>query len=137
MTPRTPASLPPAFRLAVGLQVAYGVLVALWQVVGLWRLSAGEQALGPTASGNVAIFAVASTGALYALARAFPGFYVGLASLLALPALATIQNAFVSDPSLWPGSSARWGGVALNTLGVLAPTLAFIGWRQLRERRPR
>lgn len=137
MKAETPDPLPSAFRLAVRLQVVYGLLVALWQVVGLWRLSAGEPALGPTASGNVAVFAVASCGALYALARAFPGFYVALASLLALPALATIQNAFVSDPSLWPGPGARWGGVALNTLGVLAPTLAFFGWRQLRERQPR
>lgn len=137
MTAETTDPLPSAFRLAVRLQVVYGLLVALWQVVGLWRLSAGEPALGPTASGNVAVFAVASCGALYALARAFPGFYVALASLLALPALATIQNAFVSDPSLWPGPGARWGGVALNTLGVLAPTLAFFGWRQLRERQPR
>ena len=116
--------IPSTLRLAVQLQITYGVLVALWQIVGLWRIAQGEQALGPTASGNVAIFAVASTGALYALARAFPGVYVTLASLLAVPALLTIQNAFVADPSLWPSPWARWGGVALNTLGVVAPVLA-------------
>ena len=127
--------IPPTMRLAVHLQITYGVLVALWQIVGLWRLGQGEQALGPTASGNVAIFAVASTGALYALVRAFPGIYVAIASLLAIPALLTIQNAFVADPSLWPSAWARWGGVVLNGLGVLAPTLAFIGWRQIREGR--
>ena len=128
--------IPPAMCVAVRLQISYGVMVALWQIVGLWRLSQGEQALGPTASGNVAVFAVASTGALYALVRAFPGVYVGLCSLLAIPALVTIQNAFVADPSLWPSPWARWGGVALNALGVIAPTLAFIGWRQIRERVP-
>ena len=129
--------IPSTMRLAVRLQVTYGVLVALWQIVGLWRLASGQQALGPTASGNVAIFAVASTGALYALARAFPAVYVALASLLAVPALLTIQNAFVADASLWPSPWARWGGVALNALGVLAPTLAFVGWRQVREQAPR
>ena len=129
--------IPPAMCVAVRLQISYGVMVALWQIVGLWRLSQGEQALGPTASGNVAVFAVASTGALYALVRAFPGVYVGLCSLLATPALLTIQNAFVADPSLWPSPWARWGGVALNALGVIAPTLAFIGWRQIRKRAPR
>ena len=127
--------IPPTMRLAVQLQITYGVLVALWQIVGLWRLGQGEPALGPTASGNVAVFAVASTGALYALVRAFPGAYVALASLLAVPALLTIQNAFVADASLWPSPWARWGGVALNGLGVLAPTLAFLGWRQIREGR--
>ena len=124
--------IPDSMRLAVSLQVTYGVLVALWQVVGLWLLSSGRPALGPTASGNIAIFAVASTGVLYALARAFPAVYVGLASLLAVPAILTIQNAFVADPSLWPSPWARWGGVALNALGVLAPAMAFVGWRRMR-----
>ena len=125
--------IPDTMRFAVRLQVAYGVGVALWQIVGLWLLASGRAALGPTASGNVAIFAVASTGALYALARAWPAVYVGLASLLAVPAILTIQNAFVADASLWPSPWARWGGVALNVLGVLAPTLAFVGWRRMRE----
>ena len=129
--------IPDSMRLAVRLQIIYGVLVVLWQVVGLWLLSSGRPALGPTASGNVAIFAIASTGTLYALARAFPGVYVGLASLLAVPAILTIQNAFVADPSLWPSPWARWGGVALNAIGVVAPVLAFVGWRRMNDRQHR
>ena len=125
--------IPQTLRLAVRLQVTYGVLVALWQVVGLWLVASGRSALGPTASGNVAIFAVASTGALYAMVRRFPEAYVAIASLIAVPAMLTIQNAFVADPSLWPSPWARWGGVALNALGVIAPAIAIVGWRQMRE----
>ncbi len=129
--------IPSTLRLAVRLQVTYGVLVALWQIVGLWLLASDRPALGPTASGNVAIFAVASTGALYAMVRRFPGPYVAIASLIAVPALLTIQNAFVADPSLWPSPWARWGGVVLNALGVVAPGVAFVGWRRMRESDPR
>ena len=129
--------LPPEMRVAIRLQIAYGVLVALWQVAGLFLIASGRPALGPTASGGVAVFAIASVGALVALAQWRPGLYVALAALLGVPALLTIQNAFVADPSLWPSPWTRWGGVALNALGVLAPALAFAGWRRMREAEPR
>ena len=125
--------LPSPMRFAIYLQIAYGLLVAAWQVVGLMRMASGEPALGPTASGGVAVFALASLGALVALAQWRPGLYVVLAALLGVPALAAIQNAFVADAALWPSPWARWGGVALNALGVVAPALAFLGWRRMRE----
>lgn len=129
--------LPALFRSAIRLQVVYGLLVALWQIVGLLRLASGRAPLGPSASSGVAVFAIVSVGLLLAIARARPGLYVLLAALLAVPALATILNAFVADPSLWPSPWTRWGGVALNTLGVLAPLLALFGWLRIRSGRER
>jgi hypothetical protein len=128
--------LPILFHHAIRTQIAYGVGVALWQLTGLWLISSGRAPLGPTASGQVAVFAIASTTTLVALARWRPGLYVTLSALIGLPALLTIRNAFLADPTLWPSPWTRWGGVALNALGILAPTLAFLGWRRIREAGP-
>lgn len=126
-------SLPRVFGFAIRLQILYGIGVALWNGIGLALLATGRPALGPTASGSVALFALVATGALVALARGWPVLYVLLAAALAVPAGMAIQNAFVADPSLWPSPWARWGGVALNALGVTAPLLALVGLVQLRS----
>lgn len=128
-----PDGLPRVFRNAIRAQITYGVLVTLWQLAGLALIARGHAPLGPTASGSVAIFAVASTTTLIALARWRPGLFVAASSMIGLPAALTILNAFSADPASWPSPWTRWAGVAVNAIGILAPLLAFFGWRQMRE----
>lgn len=125
--------IPRPLLRAVQLQLAYGGLVILWQVIGLTLMATGERPLGPTASVEVAIFALVTSGFCLFSARRWPVVFVLASVGITAMAIGPIMNAFTADPSLWPSDEARYVGVAVNAVAPVATLLAVIGFIRLRQ----
>lgn len=112
MTAAARAALPAALLWAVG--------AAAWNIEGVRRIAAGDQPLGPTASlAGAAIIGVMALAMLWGHRRS--RLLLGAVSaVILLGAGFAVWGAFTGTPDMWPSAAWRWGGAALNALGVVS-----------------
>lgn len=125
-----PESISRPLRRVLPWQIAYAALVMGWQAVGLWRIAQGAPPLGPVASLSVAAMAAVCAGLFLWLEPRWPLLFVLLSMLCAAAAAGPLLGALdpAADPALWPSPWARYGGAALNGLGIAVFGAAVLAW---------
>lgn len=124
-----------ALRVPLALQLTHIALSCAWNAAGLWRVAQGQAPLGPTAS-------VAAIGAMLALAaamvlgaRSHPTWYAGASLVMVLFLMVPLSGAVLLEATRWPTPAWRWGGMVLNSVGLLAGTWGLLRWRQTQNLR--
>ena len=117
-------------RRVLPWQIAYAVLVIGWQGAGLWLIAQGRPPLGPVASWMVAGVAGVCAGLFVWLEPRWPLLFVLLSMVCAGAAVGPLLGALDPEaaPSLWPSAWARYGGAAINGLGVAVFGAAVVAW---------
>lgn len=111
-------------RVVLIVQLLWVIGAIMWNVVGVQRIEQSLQPFGPTASLTVAI-GLGVFALLLALGLRLSAILYAVLSLIGIAAAGmAILGAFSHDPSLWPSEALRYGGVALNAVGLVSCILA-------------
>lgn len=133
MTPARKLHLGPVLRVPLALQLTHIALSCAWNVAGLWRVAHGQAPLGPTASAVAIGVMLALAAALVHGARSRPAWYAAASLAMVLFLTVPLSGAILLEPTRWPAPAWRWGGMVLNSVGLLAGIWGLLRWRQTKN----
>ena len=118
---------------ALSLQLLHAFLCMVWNLVGLALIAQGMAPLGPVASW-VVVIAAGVMGLLLLLgAKRFVWLYLLLSILQLLLSVNAVSTPLIKDPSLWVYEGSRYGGMAINMVGLLGSAWGIMVWLKLKS----
>jgi len=116
--------------MPLALQMTHIALSCAWNIAGLWCVAHGQAPLGPTASSTAIGAMLALAAAMVFGAQSRPAWYAGASLVMVLFLTVPLSGAILLEPTRWPAPAWRWGGMLLNSVGLLAGVWGLLRWRQ-------
>lgn len=120
-------------RVPLALQLTHIALSCAWNAVGLSRVAHGQAPLGPTASATAIGAMLALAAVMVFGARSRPAWYAAASLVMVLFLTIPLSGAILLEATRWPTPAWRWGGMVLNSVGLMAGIWGLLRWRQTKN----